>query len=57
MPWSAADAQKHTKMADTPKKRRKWAAVANQVLAETGDEGAAVRAANAAVRGKKRKRD
>ena len=48
-PWSAGDAKRHTKKANTPKKKRQFAHVANKVLEQTGDEGAAVRAANAAV--------
>lgn len=49
MPWTAADAKRHTHRADTDKKRRQWAAVANASLKEHGDEGRAIRAANAAV--------
>ena len=49
MPWSAADAKAKTHKADTPAKQKTWAAVANRVLEETGDEGRAVRSANAAV--------
>ena len=52
MPWTPANASSKTKKANTPSKRKKWAAVANDVLSKTGDEGRAVRAANAAVRGK-----
>lgn len=49
MPWSAADATKHTKTAKSAKRKRQWAHVANAVLKKTGDEGRAVREANAAV--------
>jgi hypothetical protein len=50
MPWTPDDGpQRHTRKANTPRKRRQWATVANDVLAKTGDEGRAVRAANAAV--------
>ncbi len=49
MPWTEADATRHTKMADTDKRRRQWAAVANRMLEEHGDDGAAIRAANAVV--------
>ncbi len=49
MPWTAADAERHTHKANTPQKRRKWAAVANDVLDRTGNEGKAVREANAVV--------
>jgi uncharacterized protein YdaT len=49
MPWTADDASRHTKKADDPKRRRMWADIANSVLAETGDEGRAIREANATV--------
>jgi len=51
MPWAPSDATKHTKKANTPKKKRQFSEVANQVLASTGDEGRAIREANAAVAG------
>lgn len=50
MPWSPKDATRHTKKASTPKKKRQFSKVANKVLAETGDEGRAIREANAAVK-------
>ena len=56
MPWSAADAKSHTKKATTPKAKKVWAKVADDVLAKTGNEGRAVREANAVanrVKGKK----
>ena len=49
MPWRPDDAPSHNRKADTPHIRRMWSDVANAVLAETGDEGRAIRAANAAV--------
>ena len=49
MPWRPDDAPRHTHKADTEHLRRLWAEVANSVLAETSDEGRAVRSANAAV--------
>ncbi len=49
MPWTPEDAPAHTHKADTPRLRRMWCEVANSVLEETGDEGRAVRAGNAAV--------
>jgi hypothetical protein len=54
MPWSPSDATRHTKKANTPKKKRQFSDVANSVLARTGDEGRAIREANAVV-GRKRK--
>jgi len=50
MPWTPRDAKRHTHKATTPKKKRQFATVANKVLEETGDEGRAIRTANAAVR-------
>jgi len=49
MPWTTEDARRHTKKADSPKRQRMWAEIANSVLSDTGDEGRAVREANAAV--------
>jgi len=50
MPWTPSDGPKrHTHKANTPKKKRQWSDVANKVLATTGDEGRAVREANAVV--------
>lgn len=48
MPWSADDADKHKKgLSDDQKK--KWAKIANSVLADSGDEGKAIRIANSKV--------
>jgi hypothetical protein len=44
-------------MADTTNRARMWAKVANQELADHGDEGRAVRAANAVVHRDYRKDD
>ena len=49
MPWNPEDAERHTKKANDPKRQRMWAEIANSVLSDTGDEGRAVREANAAV--------
>jgi hypothetical protein len=49
MPWRPEDATKHTKLAKSSKLRRMWRDVANGELNEHGDEGRAVRAANAVV--------
>ena len=56
MPWVSADAPRHTRRASSPAKRRMWSHVANSVLEQTGNEGRAVRAANAAVKRKRRKK-
>ncbi len=49
MPWKPSDAAKKTKKAKSPKAKRQWRDVANGVLAKTGDEGRAIREANAVV--------
>lgn len=49
MPWRMQDASRHTKKASTPASKKQWRSVANKVLGESGDEGKAVRIANAAV--------
>jgi hypothetical protein len=56
MPWKEEDAKRHTKKARTPKKKRQWSAVANKVLQESGDEGKAIRIANAVVKKPKKKK-
>ena len=55
MPWKMSDATAHTKKANTPRKKKQFAVVANKVLADTGDEGKAIRIANAAVKKNKGK--
>ena len=50
MPWTPKDATRHDKKANNPKKQRQWSAVANSVLARTGDDGMAVREANGVIR-------
>jgi hypothetical protein len=49
MPWSPPDARAKTHFADTPELQRLWADVANKTLETTGDEGRAIREANAVV--------
>ncbi len=49
MPWTAEDAERHIKKADSAKRQRMWAEITNSVLAEAGYEGRAIREANAAV--------
>lgn len=55
MPWTAKDATRHTKKARSSKAKRQWRDVADNVLARTGNEGRAVREANAAVKRRKKK--
>lgn len=49
MPWNSNDAERHTHKATTEELKQLWAKVANQSLERTGDEGRAVREANAVV--------
>ena len=49
MPWTYRDALSHTKKAVTRAKQRAWARIASAVLRKTGDDGRAIREANAAV--------
>ncbi|HUA49544.1 MAG TPA: hypothetical protein VMA77_30190 [Solirubrobacteraceae bacterium] len=56
MPWTIEDVVRHHKGLSDPEKRL-WVAVANQQLAEHGDEIRAIREANAVVdRYRERKR-
>jgi hypothetical protein len=57
LPWLPEDAPKHTHKADTPHLCRLWSEVANNILAQTGDEGRAVRTANAVVARQQRRSD
>ena len=50
MPYAPSDAKRHTKKANTPKKRRQFAHVANSALKRGASEGAAIRMANAVVK-------
>lgn len=50
MPWKPRDASAKTRKAKSPKAKRQWAHVADEVLAKTGDEGRAVREANAVIK-------
>jgi len=49
MPWTADDAERHTHKAATRELQELWAKVANDALARLGDEGRAIREANAVV--------
>ena len=50
MPWKPSEAKKHDRKANTPKKKRMWSHVANSMLKRTGDDAAAIRAANSVVK-------
>ncbi len=56
MPWSAKDAKGKTRKADTPKRQRQWAGVANSALSRGDSEASAIKQANAVVK-RARKRD
>ena len=45
-----SDASVNTKKASSPTKKKQWAATANAVLKKTGDDVAAIKIANAAVK-------
>lgn len=49
MPWKPSAAPGKTKKAKSPAAKKQWSEVANKVLKQTGDDGKAVRIANAAV--------
>ena len=50
MPWIPSDAKKKTKKAKSKTSRRQWRDVANAVLTKTGNEGRAIREANAVIK-------
>jgi hypothetical protein len=49
MPWTSEDAERHTHKASTPQLKELWAKVANESLGRHGDEGRAIREADAVV--------
>lgn len=49
MPWTPDDAERHTHKATSRALQELWAKVANDALARTGNEGRAIREANAVV--------
>jgi hypothetical protein len=49
MPWTPNEAERHTHKAITSALQDLWAKVANETLERTGDEGRAIREANAVV--------
>jgi hypothetical protein len=49
MPWTPDDAEKHTHKATSRELKELWAKIANERLERTGDEGRAVREANAVI--------
>src|SRR5215468_418859 len=49
MPWTPNDAERHTHKATTSALKELWAKVANESLERTGNEGRAIREANAVI--------
>ena len=49
MPWTPDEAERHTHKATTTELKELWAKVANESLQRNGDEGRAIREANAVV--------
>ena len=49
MPWTANDAERHTHKATSSALKELWAKVANESLERNGDEGRAIREANAVI--------
>ncbi len=49
MPWKPSDAKRHTKKADTPKKQKQWADVADSAASRGASEGSAIRQANSVI--------
>lgn len=49
MPWTPSDSSSKTHKANSPEKERVWASVANKALAKSGDDGSAIRIANAVI--------
>ena len=49
MPWTASDSHAKTHLANSPRRARMWADVANGELERHGDDKSAIMAANAVV--------
>jgi hypothetical protein len=49
MPWTSNDAEGHTRKAAISELKELWAKVANESLERIGDEGHAIREANAVI--------
>ena len=49
MPWTPDEAERHTRKATTRELQELWAKVANETLERTGEEGRAIREANAVI--------
>lgn len=49
MPWTAADANRHTHKANTPVAKRQWAHIADSMLEAGKSEASAIRGANSVI--------
>lgn len=50
MPWTATDATRFTKKANTPEKKKRWASIANKALSSGDSEATAIKKANGALK-------
>jgi len=50
MPWQAKDSSRFTRKANTPKKKRQWATLADRLLASGKSEGDSIRIANGVIK-------
>ncbi len=50
MPWTPSSAPSHNKGANTPKRRRQWADIANSLYRKGVPEGQAIREANGVLK-------
>ncbi len=50
MPWRSKDVPTKTSKAKSAVAKKQWTSTANAVLAKSGDDGKAIRIANAAVK-------
>ncbi len=55
MPWTSADATRHTKKATSKIAKRQWSDVADGALKRGASEGSAIRQANAVVKRRKQR--
>ena len=54
VPWTAKDASSKTKKAKSPAAKKQWKAIANSVLAKTGNDATAIKMANAVIKRRKK---
>jgi len=55
MPWRSKDVPAKTSKAKSAVAKKQWTSTANAVLAKSGDDGKAIRIANAAVKKRRKK--